>query len=164
MKDNHEDFRGTPNPSVSTNNSTRWLDPHWHSDWQSGASASCLTSDQIPDDASVAGKVRSIQRARINRSRLFDPDLFADPAWDILLDLYASSLEQRRVSVAGLGAASGVPATTSLRWVTVLEERELIVRRTDPLDGRRVFVMLTAKGSSIMREYFQTLPEGISPL
>ena len=144
--------------------SNRLSDTRWHSDWENGGSTNRPRCDPPTNDESVAQKVRSIQRARTNRSRLFDPELFADPAWDILLDLFASSLEQRRVSVSGLCAASGVPATTALRWMATLEAHELILRLKDPLDARRVFVMLSGKGSSIMREYFQTLSPGALPI
>jgi hypothetical protein len=43
------------------------------------------------------------------REQFFGPDLFADPAWDILLDLYAARLEQQRVAVSSLCIAAAVP-------------------------------------------------------
>ncbi|MCB2078548.1 MAG: MarR family transcriptional regulator, partial [Novosphingobium sp.] len=62
--------------------------------------------------------VRRIIRQRQLRTRFFDGDLFADPAWDMLLDLTAARAEHARVSVTSLCIASGVPPTTALRWIS----------------------------------------------
>lgn len=62
--------------------------------------------------------VRNIIRARQSRIRFFGNDLFADPVWDMLLDLAVARVEHRRVSVTSLCIASGVPTTTALRWIT----------------------------------------------
>ncbi len=125
---------------------------------QGRPSARLRVGGPSPYDAVLARKIRSIQSARADRARFFDVELFGEPAWDILLDLFAISLEQRRVSITGLCNASGVPLTTALRWIASLEERAHIVRREDPLDARRTFIMLSERGLSAMREYFDSLP------
>src|SRR6476661_3623815 len=86
--------------------------------------------------------VRALQAARKRRTAVFDGDLFADPAWDILLELYALDLEQRRASVSGVYAATSVPASTALRWVSKLEQDGLVARTDDPLDSRRSWIEL----------------------
>lgn len=98
--------------------------------------------------------VRRVQKARKLRDMFFGENLFADPAWDMLLELYANELAQRRVSVSSASDATGVPATTALRWMAALEERNLVTRQSDPLDGRRVWISLTAHGASLMHRYF----------
>jgi hypothetical protein len=102
----------------------------------------------------AAEPVRSVIAARRRRARFFPSDMFADPAWDILLDLYLAEIEQRRTVVSSLCAAAYVPATTALRWITSLANRGMLTRRSDPLDRRRVFVELTPKASDCMRCYF----------
>ena len=105
-----------------------------------------------PDpDADV---VRSVIRARRLRSRFFDEELFADPAWDMLLDLLQAEIAQLRVPVSSLCIAAAVPATTALRWIKTMTEQGLFVRRADPHDGRRVFVELAPAASDAMRRYF----------
>lgn len=104
--------------------------------------------------------VRAVQTARTRRFAFFDADLFADPAWDMLLELYALHLEQIPVSVSGLCDSIFVPATTALRWMTKLEKDGLIVRRDDPNDARRSWVTLSAPGLEKMGRYFETLPFG----
>lgn len=91
----------------------------------------------------TAGWVRAIIRTRKLREQHLGSGLFADPSWDILLDLYASRLEGRRVSVSSLCVASAVPATTALRWIKNLEVRGLITRHADPADGRRMHMEIS---------------------
>lgn len=102
--------------------------------------------------------VRAVQAARRRRDALFSPDLFADPAWDMLLELYALHLEEKRVSVSSLCIAAYVPATTALRWVAKLEEEGLAVRSEDTADGRRSWIELSPEGIERMRRYFEMLP------
>ena len=98
--------------------------------------------------------VRSVIRARRLRGRYFSEDLFADPAWDMLLDLLQAEIAQLRVPVSSLCIAAAVPATTALRWLKSMTERGIFVRRADPHDGRRVFVELSRESSLAMRRYF----------
>jgi len=79
---------------------------------------------------------------RRRRETILGPGLFADPSWDILLDLYISHHLNRRVSVTSACIASCAPASTALRWIVLLCDRGLLVRRPDPKDGRRVFLEL----------------------
>ena len=101
--------------------------------------------------------VRSAIRARRLRARFFTEDLFADPAWDMLLDLLQAELAEHRVPVSSLCIAAAVPATTALRWVKSMTDSGLFVRRADPHDGRRVFVELSPAASAAMRAYFAEL-------
>src|SRR5690606_9764038 len=74
----------------------------------------------------TAQQVRDLLRARRLRDEFLPGDLFADPAWDMLLDLFAARLEQERVSVSSLCIASAVPPTTALRWIRTLTEKGLL--------------------------------------
>jgi DNA-binding MarR family transcriptional regulator len=102
--------------------------------------------------------VRAVQTARKRRAALFEGDLFSDPAWDILLELYALHLDQQRASVSGLYAASGVPPTTALRWIAKLENDGLLVRTGDSVDARRSWIKLTEDGVERMRRFFEMMP------
>ena len=100
---------------------------------------------------------RSLIKLRSARRRFFRDDIFSDPAWDMLLELYALEGEGRRVSVSKLSLASGVPGTTALRWLDKLEAQSLVVREDDPADGRRVWIKLSPSGASAMDSYFREL-------
>lgn len=113
-------------------------------------------SNRASDDDFRPNKalVRRVQKARKIRATFFGEDLFGDPAWDILLELYSCELGQQRISVSSASAAADVPATTALRWMAVLEEKNLVAREKDPLDGRRVWISLTSHGRLLMDRYF----------
>lgn len=98
--------------------------------------------------------VRQAIRVRRLRARFFDEELFADPAWDMLLDLLQAEIAQHRVPVSSLCIAAAVPATTALRWIKTMTDVGLFQRRADPHDGRRIFVELSAGASEAMRRYF----------
>jgi len=80
--------------------------------------------------------IRAIIRARRLRSRYFDEELFADPAWDMLLDLLNAEISNMRVPVSSLCIAAAVPATTGLRWLkTMVQQGSLCVRRIRTMVG-----------------------------
>jgi len=101
--------------------------------------------------------VRRIIRQRQLRGRFFDSEMFADPAWDILLDLTAARAEHARVSVTSLCIASGVPPTTALRWIGQLTDAGLLERVEDDADRRRAFIALTDKAADAMARYFAAI-------
>ena len=104
-------------------------------------------ADRRPIDAAM---VRRLLRLRRDRARFFPEALFADPAWDILLDLTASRLEGGQEPVSSLCIAAAVPTTTALRWVRSLTDAGLIERRPDPFDARRSHVGLTDAAADAM--------------
>lgn len=93
-------------------------------------------------DRLVAAAHEEVRR-RSDRRLVLGPDLLAEPAWDMLLDLYLSHVAGRSVAVSSLCIASGVPTTTALRLVRVLEKEGLLLRERDRDDGRRSFVKLS---------------------
>lgn len=93
-------------------------------------------------------------RDRRRRADIFGDDaLFGEPAWDILLDLFVAGEKHKRVGVTSACIGSGVPSTTALRWLSVLETRGLVEREYDEQDARRSFVRLTPKGRECMVTY-----------
>lgn len=98
--------------------------------------------------------IRRMIRHRRLRDHVFPGGLFEDPAWDMLLDLFAAELERAKVSVSSLCIAAAVAPTTALRWIARLTEAGLFERRPDPADRRRAFMALTPRASDGMRRYF----------
>lgn len=101
--------------------------------------------------------VRAALKARRLRANYFSDGLFADPAWDMMLELLIAELTDRRVTVSALSAASSVPPSTAIRWISSLVRQGLFTRRHDPLDGRRVFVELAPDTSIHLRQYFREI-------
>lgn len=109
--------------------------------------------------------VRATIRARRLRDQHFTPELFADPAWDMLLDLYAARLEGSRVSVSSLCIAASVPPTTALRWIGTMHDAGLFEREADPGDRRRAHIMLSTRAAEAMRGYFTAVARlGLLPI
>lgn len=129
-----------------------------------------LLKQRIAESRALAGEkasiteaeVRAVITARRNRETMIGTDLFADPAWDILLELYAASLAQQTVSITQITVASAIPATTALRWIAKLESLGLLRREDDHLDGRRVWIGMSAEGEMKMRSFFETIRSGLS--
>ena len=105
-----------------------------------------------------AARVRRLIHERNRRAEHFCAGIFSDPAWDVLLELYAFALSQQPVTVTQLGTMSYVPATTVARWISLLESQGLIEREIDHLDTRNVYVALTRKGKIAMDGYFRGGP------
>ncbi len=94
--------------------------------------------------------LKSIIKARRNRQKYFEGDLFSDPSWDILLELTAAHVENRQESVTSVAIAASVPASTAIRKIRELSDRGLLKRWTDPTDARRIFVALTEDAAKRM--------------
>jgi len=107
----------------------------------------------------AAADIRKAIRARRLRNRPFPDVLFEDPAWDMLLDLYAAHLERTQVSVSSLCIAAAVPPSTALRWISKMTEDGLFVREPDPFDRRRAFMALSEAAFDRMNRYFATLAQ-----
>ena len=105
--------------------------------------------------------VKASYRERRRRKKFLPPDLFGEAAWDILLDLFAARLEQRKISVTSACIGADVPATTALRWLGQLEQIGFINRTVSETDQRVTWVQLTDICGKIMTAYFQSRP--ISP-
>ncbi len=114
-----------------------------------------------------AQHARRIIAERRRRERTLGSELFADPAWDMLLDLYAAYHERRNVSVSSLCIASAVPATTALRWIKTMTEKGLLSRSADAHDGRRIYLHITDHVLEAMDEFLgraEDLPPGTMPI
>jgi DNA-binding transcriptional ArsR family regulator len=109
--------------------------------------------------------LRQLIRQRDRRRRYFKGDYFADPAWDMLLDLAAARAENKKVSVTSLCIASGVPQTTALRWISDLIDAGLLERMDDTLDRRRRFIAITDEAANAIARYFADVARdrGLSP-
>lgn len=122
----------------------------------SGSAAALATVESRVIHTSRATHISRTIAERRSRYKFFPAEIFSDPAWDILLELYASEVSQIRITISKLCAAVPVPVTTAMRWISALEREGLICRRKDPVDGRRVFVALSAKGIGSMDAYFES--------
>jgi len=102
---------------------------------------------------------REFYSGRRRRARYLSADLFGEPTWDILLDLYVAARENRRVPTTSACIGAHVPPTTALRWLRILEMRGQVEREEDGRDGRRTFVKLTERGKAVMEAFLGTMAD-----
>jgi DNA-binding MarR family transcriptional regulator len=112
-------------------------------------------SPEQQEDLRAAATREQFQRGL--RRRFFDPHVFGEPAWDILLALYVIDNVERRLSIAQLTTIAHVPLTTGLRWLTYLEEQDLVSRAVAPSDQRMVLIELTDTGRRAMEGYLTSV-------
>lgn len=97
---------------------------------------------------------REFYQERRRRKKFFSSELFGEPAWDILLDLYIAAKENNEVSTTSACIGADVPHTTALRWLQLLIDQGLVERRNDKRDNRRTFVRISDLGYARMTEFF----------
>lgn len=105
------------------------------------------------DAAKLAALAQCEYASRRRRETIFGDRIFAEPAWDMLLDLYVQRHLGRPVSIQSLCIAAAVPQTTALRWIARLVATGLAARQPCREDQRVVHVTLTPRGVSEMEEY-----------
>lgn len=101
-------------------------------------------------------RIVSILRLRRARTDVFGAGLFDDLAWDVLLQLYAASLGNRKMRLSDLGDIA--PKSTIARWIAVLEERGLVSCGLDVVKPANLWVELTNAGEAKMARLFRSLP------
>ena len=99
-----------------------------------------------------------IGAARRSRSALFPDELFDEPAWDIMLQLYCAVGRNEVTMIHALGRSTSAPLSTIERWAEYLAERDLVERK-DSADKMDSEVCLSENGFSRLDAYFRMLLE-----
>ncbi|MEO5586361.1 MAG: hypothetical protein ABIQ81_01565 [Novosphingobium sp.] len=84
-------------------------------------------------------------------------DMFGEPAWDLLLDIYIRENSGSRSSVTSACIGSRVPHTTALRHITALAKAGWLRRFPDEADKRRYWLALTATALKKLDQHFDAL-------
>ncbi|MGV3511249.1 MAG: hypothetical protein ACO1OX_04505 [Novosphingobium sp.] len=96
---------------------------------------------------------------RRKRGNWLPQDLFGEPAWDILLELFIMRMQGQSARVKTACIASGVPATTALRWINLLERKGLVSSYADTVDHRVRWICLNDEP---YQKLFQMLADQIA--
>lgn len=113
--------------------------------------------DGTLDGDTLLAAAQSLYATRRRRERIFPANLFGEPAWDIMLDLYVQARRGSRVSISSACLAGGTAPTTGLRWLGILENQGLVERERNMQDGRMSWVHLTQTGIDLMHSYLADL-------
>lgn len=108
---------------------------------QAGAIESAAQTCSLESQAVNAA--RQGIKLRRQRAKLFGVGLFAEPGWDILLELYVARADDYEVTVGNACIAASVPMSSALRWCQMLEDRGIVHRYHDTADRRRRFLKLS---------------------
>ena len=117
------------------------------------------TAPEQPAERASAGSSAMIDAARAaidarrGRDRVFGAGTFADPAWDILLDLFLAGEENRAVDAFGLCGRSPLAEGVILRSIAHLVQSDLVTRQANAADPRSIYLALTAEGRAKMLDY-----------
>lgn len=124
---------------------------------------SSAPADATVGEAELVQLARRISHWRRKRDAMFEPAIFADPAWDILLDLFAESGFGRRVSMSSLCIAASVPTTTAVRCINAMVDQGMLAKSRDANDARRVLIELTDETRARMRIWLSGVAQALSP-
>lgn len=97
--------------------------------------------------------IRKTIAFRQQRNEYLGSELFADPAWDIILELTLAKLQGVPVPISSACAAASVPFTTAYRYIGNLVDHRMVRRWKDPLDQRRVLLELEDDTHSAISDF-----------
>jgi len=112
-----------------------------------------ILDEHSAGDAERAMLARSITAARRKLGAHLEAALFANPGLDIMLFLFAEGLDGATVTTNACCAAAGVPRTTALRWIKLLQDRGLVTGSDDVSDRRVTMLALSATGRATIRTW-----------
>jgi hypothetical protein len=114
-----------------------------------------MRSTVVPADTSArqARHLLTLRRARLDHLPAI---LFGEPAWECLLQLYVAESERRQLSAEQCVGLSAAPASTAMRWVSLLIAEGLVKRQDSGL------LALTATARRALKTLLGQLAEGSS--
>jgi DNA-binding MarR family transcriptional regulator len=137
---------------------------HWFEEIRQDTFAETECTDEAWHRDTLSALALSKYRVRRARDNYFPKQLFGEPAWDILLDLYINHGLDRKISVSSLCVASMVPATTALRYIAMLEDHKFLRKVPAKSDRRVSLVELTEEGHKAMDEYLTNIAKEVVDL
>ena len=95
-----------------------------------------------------------LHRRLLRQQLLGAPELFGDPAWEMLVDLFIHQCKGKELSITSLCVAVNIPMSSGLRLVQKLCNVGILRRIADPIDGRRTIIKLEPPVAHRLRAYF----------
>lgn len=103
----------------------------------------------------LVAMARSELKARQRQKEIFsEGEVFGEPAFEILLDVYIACAEDRPVTATQVCANAGVSATIGARHMAILERQGLISRHRCTSDFRCTYVRPTRLGTAKVNEFY----------
>ncbi|KFG89446.1 DNA repair protein RadC [Sphingobium herbicidovorans NBRC 16415] len=117
-----------------------------------------LRSEVLPEDEAIDRACRNAEtvlRRRILRRQLVgSAELFGEPAWDMLIDLFIHECKGQQLSMSSLCATAGIPTSSAMKLAQRLCEAGILERTPDLFDGRRTLMKIAPEVGHRLRAYF----------
>jgi hypothetical protein len=94
-------------------------------------------------------RIRDAQGRRKSRDRLFGVQMFGEPPWDIMIELFIADCEGRQASIGDLCDSSLLERSTVMRWLQILEMENILTRTPNPHN-----ILLSGSARAAMCRYF----------
>ena len=101
---------------------------------------SSVGNHDAPTTEKLVELARKVSRMRSIRPSYFASELFAEPAWEMLLALLAADSAGYRMTITNVCDACNAPDSTALRWLDKMKDSSLVRRRKNPTDARIVYI------------------------
>jgi DNA repair protein RadC len=123
---------------------------------RAGESGTTILRDpvHIDEKRSLANARRTVRRRCLRRQLIGADELFGEPAWDMLIDLFISDSLGQSLSTSSLCVTSDASMSSAIRLAHRLCKAGLVVREPDPDDGRRSFLHLAPGIYQSLDAYF----------
>lgn len=105
----------------------------------------------------VDAATRAVRDRKARTKFVGSNEIFGEPAWDILLDLFIRQADEKQVSARGAIIESGAGPSTVVRWLSLLEQNDLIQTVPDPDDSKHRLIQLTPAGFEGMLRYLESI-------
>lgn len=81
----------------------------------------------MTDHDSAASVAEAIIAFRRTRRNFLPADIFSEPAWDLLLELFIADSEGRRLTAADVSDRCDIPPTVLSRWLKYLSKAGFVI-------------------------------------
>lgn len=105
----------------------------------------------------IVAMAEHLYAERRARDLSFPDGLFAEPAWDILLDLYVNHAHRNVLTISSVCVGASVPTSTGLRYIISLEKTGMLEIERDEFDRRRRIVSLSDTAISLIEAYLEAV-------
>lgn len=105
-------------------------------------------------DLALANAEALVRRRFLRQQLVGAPELFGDPAWEMLVDLFIHECKGKDLSISSLCVAVSIPMSSALRLAQKLCDAGILRRIADPIDGRRSIIKLEPVISHRLLAYF----------
>ena len=102
-------------------------------------------------------RARATLEMRQLRHKFFNPAMFGEPAFDMLLALYVTNARPPIVSLRMLSPLVGVSESSAVRWLKFLVSEGLAFSVGGDGDPGAIHAAITGKGRIVMGEYLKAL-------